>query len=107
MVDACDFGHMIDVIDDVFKRWPRDLRRPLFTYLVRLTIACDRIGIFVFLLNGIDCRITLFGLSFIRLAPVLIDERLVIVDHHYSAIASDGLQHLIGHVPRMIRKHPR
>ena len=107
VVDAGDFGDVVDVIDQRFQGRARNFGGPLALDAVRVEVGdgfsrgLELVGV------GLDGGVAVFGLGFLGLAVVLVDEGAVEIYLDDAAVLGDGAQHVVGHVARMIGEGAR
>src|SRR6266478_3081737 len=102
MINASDFGNVVDVIDQRFQGGARNFGGPLALDTVIVEVSDGFSGGLELVGVGLDCGIAVFGLRFSGFAVVLVDEGVVEVYLDDAAVFGDGAEHVVGHVAGMI-----
>src|SRR5690242_7785304 len=102
MIDAGDFGDVIDVIDQRLEWRARDFGSPLFAGVVQHTIADHGVGVFVLSRKRRDGGVALFGLCRIGLAKIFVNKRWEKVYLYHAPVLGDSAKHVVGHIASVI-----
>src|SRR5437660_4538812 len=102
MINASDFGNVVDVIDQRFQGRARNFGGPLALYAVIIEIGDGFSGGLELVGVGLDGGIAVFGLRFSGFAVVLVDEGVVEIYLDDAAVLGDGAEHVVRHIAGMI-----
>src|SRR6202030_2295869 len=101
MIDAGNFGNVVDVIDQRFQGRAGDFGGPFALDAVGVKIGDGLSLRLEFVGVGLDGIIAVFGLRFGRLAVVLVDEGVVEIYLDDTTVRGDSAEHVVGPAARM------